>query len=98
MSLHPVFAEALAPFIAPRKPLRIKPTQSFQYVLNGVDLICQIDFESEEKQTRDEPGWPATATFEGACTNEGRIDVSGLITEDFAAEIEGAFLQQTEAY
>ena len=93
-AVHPTFAPCFAS-IAPR---RIKPTQTYYYTLNGVDLVCEIEFEAAEKQTRDEPGCPATAALESAHTAEGRVDVTGLISEEWAEEIEIAFLNQTEEY
>ena len=88
-NIHPTIAAAIKPFARPS-------TQGFFYTLNGTDLLCEMSYEAAEKQTRDEPGWPATATLESAHTNDGRVDVMGLITEEWAEEIEMAFINQKE--
>ena len=88
-NVHPILQSAIKPFIK-----RLPATQGFFYTLNGVDLCCEISYEAAEKQTRDEPGWPAAAMLESIHTNEGRVNVSGLITDEWREEIELAFLNQ----
>ena len=92
-NVHPTIRAAINPFIK-----RLPATQGFFYTLNGVDLACELSYEKAEKQTRDEPGWTATATLESVHTNEGRIDVIGLISKDQITEIETAFLNQKESF
>lgn len=42
-NLHPVFEQALAPFVQPKKAR--KSTDTFHYCLSGVDLECELDYQ-----------------------------------------------------
>ena len=64
----------------------------FQYCLGDVPLTCEIYWESAEKQTWTEPGWPAQATVESA--DCGGLNILEILSDEQRAEIETAFLEQ----
>ena len=68
---------------------------TFIHVINNVTLVCELDYEAGERSTRDDPGEQETADLVSACTLKGET-VTGLLDEDQCAEIEHAFLNQTE--
>jgi len=105
-TLHPTIAAALAPFTSsmqlleqlPVKPTparRPKPTQTFNYTLNDVELVCEVDWEKAERQTYEEPGCPATACLCEAF-HKGE-DILSILSEEQIKEIEVAFLEQDES-
>lgn len=107
-NLHPIFQEALAPFVLKNKdgtqasPAMAaqfdktypphKPTQTFHYRLCGVDLECELEWEAEEKRTWNDPGWPAEAFVVSAMC--GDQDIAELLSDEQREEIETAFLNQ----
>lgn len=104
-TLHPTIAAALAPFTSamqfleqpPFKPTparRPKPTQTFNYTLGDVELVCEVDWEKAERQTYNEPGCPATACLCEAF-HRGE-DILSLLSDEQIEEIEIAFLEQDE--
>ena len=95
--LHPVMQQALAPYISTFLPAlkvarRPKPTESFSYCLNGIQLECELDFSPAESQTYEEPGCPPDAQLcEAFHKGENIIE---LLSEDDKDAIETAFLEQ----
>ena len=85
-NLHPIMAAALAPF-APR----IKPVEEFFYMMGGVLLRCELDYEAASPSSEFEPGHPETAELQKAFI--GGIDISRLLSEEQIAEIEKSFLE-----
>jgi hypothetical protein len=103
-TVHPTIAAALAPFAPqlqfleqpPFKPTkRPTPTQTFNYSLNDIELVCELDWEREEKQTYDDPGCRANATLCEA-VHRGE-DILCLLSDEQIEEIEIAFLEQDES-
>lgn len=99
--LHPVMADALKPFMpgmqrcAHVSPAEEKGTTRFYYTLHGIDLACDIEYEAEERGSRErgvqmEPDYPATATVCNVYVRD--IEISALLDCDQKAEIEEAFL------
>lgn len=105
-NLHPVFTEALTPFLpflannltgpSPaiakliKKPR--KTTESFSYCLNGVDLECELDYEAASGDGWNEPRDPEAAYLcEAFC---GETDIVEILSDKQKAEIEEAFLCQ----
>lgn len=72
------------------------PSQSFYYNLDGRDLMCSLDYEEAERETRYEPGIEANAEL---CTAlENGVDVYDSLSETEILEIEVAFLSQEYEY
>jgi hypothetical protein len=91
-TLHPVFQQALAPFVqAPARKPR-KSTKTFHYTLCDVDLVCELDYERASGDGWNEPHEPEDATLcEAFC---GDVDIVELLSDDQRREIELAFLEQ----
>ena len=72
-------------------PVR-KSTNTFHYTLNGVDLECEMDYESAAGDGYHEPRESETATLcEAFC---GGIDIIEILSDDQREEIEIAYLEQ----
>ncbi len=89
--LHPVFAQALAPFLHAPKAAR-KSTQTFHYCLCGVDLECELDYERASGDGWNEPREPEAAYLCEAFV--GGVDIIELLDDDQKETIETAFLEQ----
>ena len=66
----------------------------FDYVPKGTDmqLECWIEYEEGERETRDDPGYPDSATL---CFAEvDGTDICEILCESTKSEIEEAFLNQ----
>jgi len=87
-NLHPIFEQALAPFI------RRQRVTNFDYTLNGVELECEIHYEPPERETPDCPGEPAVSELRSAYC--GEQDIYELLSDKQIEEIEIAFLNQPE--
>lgn len=74
---------------------RINPLEAFTHVINGVTLLCRLECEAGERETRSEPGFESSAKLVHAYTEKGD-DVAALLDEDQELEIECAFLEQEE--
>ena len=94
-ALHPIFQQALAPFVqVPRKPR--KTTETFAYTLAGVDLVCEMDYEGPSGDGWNEPRESATACLcEAFC---GDTDIAELLSDGQREEIEIAYLEQEPDY
>lgn len=92
-NLHPVFEQALAPFIqSPKTRAHRKSTETFHYCLAGVDLECELDYESASGDGWNEPREPEAAYLcEAFC---GATDIIEILSDDQRSEIETAFLEQ----
>ena len=72
------------------------PMQSFSCILDNRDLVCAIEYESGERETYSEPGYPPSADLVSA-TEDG-IDVTSELYASEILEIEIAFLNQEYEY
>ena len=103
-NLHPVFEEALAPFVpflannltGPSASIKAlverKTTDTFHYTLSGVELECEMDYEKASGDGWNEPHEPECAYLcEAFC---GDVDIIELLDDDQKAEIENAYLDQ----
>lgn len=103
--LHPIFAQALAPFTSgltpqhPSAPSCPKGLEVFTYYIGDVELTCHMEYEapclgSRERGTglQMEPDYDAGATLCAAYAYGG--EVTDLLDDDKRAEIEIAFLEQ----
>ena len=92
-NLHPVFQQALAPFIQSKasKAAR-KSTDTFHYCLAGVDLVCEMDYERASGDGWNEPREPECAELcEAFC---GDTDIIEILSADQREQIETAYLEQ----
>ena len=91
-NLHPVMAQALAPFVQSPKSRAIrKGTQTFWYCMEGVDLECELDYQGPTGDGWNEPHEPACADLcEAFCAG---VDIYALLDDDQRTEIETAFLE-----
>jgi hypothetical protein len=93
-TLHPIFQQALAPFVQPRKPR--KTTETFEYCLAGVDLVCEMDYERQSGDGWNEPiEGPNAYLSEAFC---GNTDIAELLSDKQREEIETAYLEQEPDY
>lgn len=96
-SLRGFVPVAFMPTSAPAKPpKRAKTTQTFQHCLDGVDLICELDFERASGDGWHEPREPANAWLCNAF--DGEKDIVDELTEGEKNQIETAFLEQKEDF
>jgi hypothetical protein len=73
------------------KPKR-KTTQTFEYTLYGVDLVCELDYEDATGDGWHEPRYAADAVLcEAACNG---VNIVELLSDGQRNEIELAFLSQ----
>jgi hypothetical protein len=96
-TLHPTIAAALAPFTAsmqllkqpPFKPTkRPTPSETFEYTLCDVDLICELDYEAADESV----GMAANGVLcEAFCAG---VDIAHLLSDKHKMQIEVAFLEQ----
>lgn len=87
-TLHPIMAQALAPFA----PKPRKSTETFHYTLCGVGLVCELDYEAASGDGWNEPHEEANAYLcEAFC---GDVDIVELLSDDQRREIELAYLEQ----
>lgn len=61
----------------------------------SVDVVCVLDYEPEERGTRDEPGCLADATLASAFVRD--VDIYPLLTSKQIASIEGLAIDAMEA-
>jgi hypothetical protein len=61
----------------------------------GVPLIVEFDYEREEPQTNDSPGYPETAAIENIFI--GKVDVSTLFNQVQILELEKAILKELKS-
>ena len=98
-TVHPVIAAALAPFTSamqfletpPFKPTPAKrptPSETFEYTLCDVDLICELDYEAGDESV----GMAANASLCEAF--HAGVDIAHLLSDEHKQEIEIAFLEQ----
>lgn len=80
------------PVQMPKPAKRPKGTQTFEYTLRGVDLVCELDWQEASGDGWHEPREPADAQLCEAFHNGG--DIYELLGDDDRAEIETAFLEQ----
>jgi hypothetical protein len=93
-TLHPIFQQALAPFVQYKPIKRITPTETFHYTLCSVDLVCQMDYEAASGDGWNEPREKEAAYLcEALCNGK---DISELFSNEQREEIEAAFLEQQE--
>ena len=91
--LHPVFQQALSPFIH-RRP---KPTETFHYTLCDVQVECEIEYEAGYRGARGEyglqmePDQPDCATLH--TVHIGNVNIYEILSDEQREEIESAFLQ-----
>ena len=91
-NLHPVFQQALAPFVQSPKSRAIrKSTQTFWYCLSGVDLECELNYEAASGDGWNEPREGENAYLCEACCNG--IDIVELLSDEQKEEIETAYLE-----
>ena len=76
----------------PGRIQRPKSTQTFEYTLRGVDLVCELDWQEASGDGWHEERMPADAQLCEAFHNGG--DIYELLGDDDRAEIEIAFLEQ----
>jgi hypothetical protein len=60
-----------------------------------VDVVCVLDYEPEERGTRDEPGCLADATLVSAFVRD--VDIYALLTSKQIASVEGLAIDAMEA-
>lgn len=79
-----------------RKPSPYAGLEEFEYDIGDVRVTCWLDYEKEEKQTRDEPGYPANATVHYVlhCGE----DIAKILSDEQKEAIEIAFLEQEPEY
>ena len=58
----------------------------------GVPLNVEYDYERQEPQTNDSPGYPETAAIENICV--GKVDISILFNQAQIVELEKAILKE----
>jgi hypothetical protein len=56
------------------------------YVVRGLTLECEFEFEAGEPATWDEPGWPDIYTLTGAWL--GGVNVTAIIDPAIVQELE----------
>ncbi len=72
----------------------------FVYKLSGVELVCDMDYESAEQASRDcyglpeHPNTPASAYVMAAYVRD--VNVEPMLTEEQRDEIQSAFLKQVQ--
>lgn len=98
--MHPIFQAALAPYMpstqkrmsvtASRKP--VDGTETFYITLGNAPVECEIYWEAGERQTWDNPGYPAQATLQSA--KVGGVDIIEILSDAQREKIEAAFLDQ----
>ena len=91
--MHPIFAQALAPFVQPPKTRALrKSTDTFHYCLAGVDLVCELDYQRASGDGWNEPHEPECADLcEAFC---GDTDIIEILSDGQREEIEIAYLEQ----
>ena len=77
--------------------------EQFDYELNGVDLVCHIEYTAPERGSRErgtglqmEPDYPACANLWAAYADG--VEVTKILSDDFVMVIENAFLEQDEEF
>lgn len=75
-----------------RKPSIYAGLEEFNYNLGDIALVCWVEYEAEEKQTRDEPGCPPSVTLHIA-EHLGE-DIYKILSPEQIDAIEIAFLEQ----
>ena len=82
-----------APFIQSPKTRAIrKSTDTFNYCLAGVDLVCELDYERASGDGWNEPREPECAYLcEAFC---GDTDIIEILSDEQREEIEIAYLEQ----
>lgn len=84
-NLHPIFQQALQPFLHPPKPARCE----FVYEWNTdmpVPVVCHLEYERGERQTHWHPGSPAAVHLNAAYVRD--VDIKELLSDDQIADIE----------
>jgi hypothetical protein len=64
----------------------------YEYTTNGVDLVCHLEYEAEDKGSFSEPGYPESITLESAY-HRGE-NIGHLLCDSVVEEIEDAALAQ----
>ena len=92
---------ALAPFSPAdkRTPVRNLPgcransgTETFNYCLSDIELVCEIYWQRGEPKTWDDPGYPDQADLQSA--RVAGVEIISILSADQIEEIETAFLEQ----
>jgi len=98
-NLHPVMRAALAPF-APPPVYSVPrcPAGLFEYVATNIlmdcDVVCYLEYEAAQQETRDEPGYAASAMLCAAYVRG--VNVYDLMSDGRIEEIEVAALASLE--
>ena len=94
---------SLPDFQAPAKPVQMpkpakrhKGTQTFEYTLDESDLVCELDYHRADGDGWNEPHVPAHAELCEAFLDG--VDILHDLLDCEVAEIEEAFMNQTEDY
>ena len=81
-TLHPVFQQALAPFVqAPARKPR-KSTKTFHYTLCDVDLVCELDYERASGDGWNEPRYEASVSVLRVYLNGCWCDAADVASGD----------------
>ena len=67
-------------------------TTTYHYCMAGVPMVCEIYWEAVERQTWDNPGYPAQAVLESC--DVGGVNIINIMSNEQIEEIEVAFLEQ----
>ena len=64
----------------------------YEYTTNGVDLVCHLEYEAEDKGSFSEPGYPESITLESAY-HRGE-NIAHMLCDSVVEEIEEEALAQ----
>ena len=92
----PDFSKAPKPVQMPKPAKRPKGTQTFCYTLDESDLVCELDYHRADGDGWNEPHVPAHAELCEAFLDG--VDILHDLLDCEVAEIEEAFMNQTEDY
>lgn len=75
-----------------KAPTCPREMMEFFYICNGIELVCHLEYEAEEKGSFDEPAYPENITLDSAF-HLGE-NIGHLLSDDVVEEIENAALAQ----
>jgi hypothetical protein len=64
----------------------------YEYIANGVQLICHLEYEAAERGSLIEPGYPESITLESAY--HLGVNIAHMLCDSVVEEIEDAALAQ----
>ena len=77
-----------------KAPHAARGVMVYEYTANGVQLICHLEYESEEHGSFDEPPHPESLTLESAY-HRGE-NIAHMLCDSVVEEIENAALAQIQ--